>query len=97
MMQNLPDYFKSAELKIAELLEEGESFKEKTKFYQWKAFIKNFTKLSIYGFNSSSFDIPAMAGTFFTVGEEYFCDEISALKRGSSQGSAYVLVYRNHY
>ena len=89
MMQNLPAYYKSADVKIAQLLEEGTTFKEKSKIYQWRAFIKNFTKLSIYGFNSSSYDIPAMAGTFFTVGEEYFCDEISALKRGSSQGSAH--------
>ena len=84
MMQNLPAYFQEAETKLDDLIESGLKFNDKAQLFTWRSFIRNYTKLSVYGFNSAKFDIPAMAGTFFTIGEEHFADDVSALKRGSS-------------
>ena len=83
MIDDLPAYYVEAESKIEEMLEEGRTLSEKTKLYNWRAFIKNYTRLSCYGFNSARFDLPCIASTLFTVGEEHF-GEISALKRGSA-------------
>ena len=83
MMTKIPSYFKTAENKIDQMIAEEKFGARKTTLFRWKQYIRNYTALQVYGFNCSSFDIPTMGGTFFTVAEEMFGD-VTVLKRGSS-------------
>ena len=72
MLDTLARYIDSCKNELSEILSNMPFSKQKTKYLCLKRFIENYSKLCIYGFNSSRYDIPVIAPILFSLMNERY-------------------------
>ena len=80
IVKTIPEYIFDAQAHIEEV--EGGFNRYKTKYFTWQNFLKSFTDLSIFGFNSSKFDMPCLAPLIFSMAKRKGY-KINCIKRGT--------------
>ena len=82
MKETIPSYIFDAQEHIQSLLEEGRFNKHRTKYLTWRTYLSSFTNMSVFGFNSSKFDLPCIAPLLFSIAKRNGY-KISCIKRGT--------------
>ena len=78
----IPKYFQKAKEQLEQEMSSMEFSAERTKLFSYLRYLKTFSSLIIYGYNSSKFDIPVLVPYLLTIGRRLGY-EPNAIKKGT--------------